>query len=78
MSTTTPACRLTVTDRREQKLNDTPQITASYDLPDIDQARTLAGLLLQRTLDNSGEWHTAIAGGVRHVTITPISSRSEP
>ena len=69
--------RLTVTDRREQRLNGAPELSAQYEFSSADDAQLLGQLLLQQEIEAPGRWRRSIAGGVREVTIDQIAG-SEP
>lgn len=73
MSATTPQIhRLTVSDRREPRLNASPAVAATFDL-EPEAAHLLGQLLLQREIDPTGAWQVPIAGGIREVRIDALA-----
>ncbi len=73
MSATAPATyRLTISDRRDPRLNSGLTLSAEYDFASLDSAELLGQLLLQQAIQAPGGWQVAIAGGTREVTIDEI------
>jgi hypothetical protein len=78
MSATAPTTyRLTVHDQREQKLNSSPALKASYNFDCPGDAEVLGQFLLQRGIQAPGCWRVAIAGGVRELSIDEIVEEAQ-
>jgi len=78
MSATAPTTyRLTVHDQREQKLNSSPALTASYNFDTPGDAEVLGQFLVQHEIAAPGRWRVPIAGGVRELSIDEIVEEAQ-